>query len=169
MQHATRLTGKGDLRGATAAIKAALSGAPLPPSVHPEAPAANDPQVIDVAAREITAPSAVPSPAVAPSPQPAPETLAVPPQSPPQPAGHGEFIAGHYACSAGMRNYKLFIPPAAGERALPLIVMLHGCTQDPDDFAAGTGMNDAALSHGDGFFVLYPAQSLQANPQRCWN
>src|SRR6185369_14837652 len=124
---------------------------------------------IDVAAREITAPSAVPSPAVAPSPQPAPETLAVPPQSPPKPAGHGEFIAGHYACSAGMRKYKLFIPPAAGERALPLIVMLHGCTQDPDDFAAGTGMNDAALSHGHGFFVLYPAQSLQANPQRCWN
>lgn len=45
--------------------------------------------------------------------------------------------------------------------------MLHGCTQDPDDFAAGTAMNEAALMRG--FFVLYPAQSMQINPQRCWN
>ncbi|HXD40129.1 MAG TPA: PHB depolymerase family esterase [Ramlibacter sp.] len=160
MQHATRLTGKGDLRGATAAIKAALSGAPPSPSIHPDAPAANDPQVIDVAAREV-------APSPAPSPQVAPETKPVPPQSPPQPAGQGEFIAGHYTGSAGARDFKLYIPPAAGERALPLVVMLHGCTQDPDDFAAGTGMNDAASGHG--FFVLYPAQSRQANPQRCWN
>jgi poly(hydroxyalkanoate) depolymerase family esterase len=50
---------------------------------------------------------------------------------------------------------------------LPLVVMLHGCTQNPDDFAAGTGMNDAALAQG--FFVLYPAQTQQANAQRCWN
>jgi poly(hydroxyalkanoate) depolymerase family esterase len=45
--------------------------------------------------------------------------------------------------------------------------MLHGCTQDPDDFARGTGMNDAALEQG--FFVLYPAQAQNANPSRCWN
>jgi poly(hydroxyalkanoate) depolymerase family esterase len=50
---------------------------------------------------------------------------------------------------------------------LPLVVMLHGCTQDPDDFAAGTGMNEAALAQG--FFVLYPAQTQGANPSRCWN
>ena len=186
MQHATRLTGRGDLRGATAVIKAALSGAPLPPSVHPDEPAANDPQVIDVAARETTAPAPPPAPqapasapaaapspdathAKAPSPEPEParETKPVAPQLPPQPARHGEFIAGQYIGSTGTRNYKLFIPPAAGERALPLVVMLHGCTQHPDDFAAGTGMNAAALA--DGFFVLYPAQSPQANPQRCWN
>jgi poly(hydroxyalkanoate) depolymerase family esterase len=167
MEKVTRLTRRGDLRAATAAIQAGLgSVSPAAPAAN-DAQAANDPQVVDVAAREITVPSAVPSPAAAPSPEPAPETLAVPPQSPPQPAGHGEFIAGQYIGIAGMRNYKLFIPPAAGERALPLVVMLHGCTQDPDDFAAGTGMNDAALSHG--FFVLYPAQSQQANPQRCWN
>jgi poly(hydroxyalkanoate) depolymerase family esterase len=47
------------------------------------------------------------------------------------------------------------------------VVMLHGCTQDPDDFAAGTGMNDAALERG--FYVLYPAQNQHANAQRCWN
>ena len=45
--------------------------------------------------------------------------------------------------------------------------MLHGCTQNPDDFAAGTGMN--ALAREQGFCVLYPAQSADANPQRCWN
>ena len=45
--------------------------------------------------------------------------------------------------------------------------MLHGCTQNPDDFAAGTRMNELARSQG--VFVLYPAQSKQANPQGCWN
>jgi len=50
---------------------------------------------------------------------------------------------------------------------LPLVVMLHGCTQDPDDFARGTRMN--ALARARGFLVLYPAQSQRANPQRCWN
>jgi len=47
------------------------------------------------------------------------------------------------------------------------VVMLHGCIQDPDDFAAGTRMNELAQS--EGFLVLYPAQSQAANPQRCWN
>ena len=82
-------------------------------------------------------------------------------------ATSGRFIAGHYANVAGHRDYKLFIPPDAAGRSLPLLVMLHGCTQNPDDFAAGTSMNDVALTHG--FFVLYPAQSQRVNPQRCWN
>ena len=45
--------------------------------------------------------------------------------------------------------------------------MLHGCTQNSDDFAAGTGMNE--LAKAQGFYVLYPEQSANANPQRCWN
>lgn len=79
----------------------------------------------------------------------------------------GRFVAGRHANAADHRDYKLYIPPGAGQRALPLVVMLHGCTQHPDDFAAGTAMNEAALAQG--FYVLYPAQSTQANPQRCWN
>src|SRR6185369_597108 len=125
--------------------------------------AAIDPQVVDVAAREIKAPS----PMAAPAQEVAADVAAAAPQPMPYQSGKGEFIAGHFAGGAGARDYKLFLPPAAGTRPLPLVVMLHGCTQDPDDFAAGTGMNELALSHG--LFVLYPAQSQQANPQRCWN
>jgi poly(hydroxyalkanoate) depolymerase family esterase len=99
----------------------------------------------------------------------------------PHPASNGDapsgeqFVAGRYvapieagaAPASGRRDYKLFVPPHAGTKSLPLIVMLHGCTQNPDDFAAGTAMNDAARKQG--FYVLYAAQSQDANPQRCWN
>ena len=67
----------------------------------------------------------------------------------------------------GNGEYRLFIPSDASQGPLPLVVMLHGCSQSPDDFAAGTSMNQAAASAG--FAVLYPAQSRAANSQRCWN
>jgi poly(hydroxyalkanoate) depolymerase family esterase len=76
------------------------------------------------------------------------------------------FIAGHFWNECGARDYKLFEPARDG-RALPLVVMLHGCTQDPDDFARGTRMN--ALGRAQGALVLYPAQSRRGNAQRCWN
>ena len=167
MQKASQLTRAGNLRAATAAIQAALGGASTAPESAPEAarsqPAANDPHAdfIDVAARELTAEAAPPTTA----PETAGEEHPAPPQAPVPVAA--QFISGSYAGSAEARDYKLFIPAAVHARPLPLIVMLHGCTQDPDDFAAGTGMNEAALERG--FFVLYPAQSQQANPQRCWN
>jgi poly(hydroxyalkanoate) depolymerase family esterase len=50
---------------------------------------------------------------------------------------------------------------------VPLVCMLHGCTQDPATFAAATQMNDAAERHG--FVVVYPGQDRQSNPQGCWN
>ena len=79
----------------------------------------------------------------------------------------GEWIAGVYANSAGERSYKLYVPTSYNKQPLPLIVMLHGCNQSPDDFAAGTQLN--ALGVEQSCFVLYPAQSNTANHARCWN
>lgn len=82
--------------------------------------------------------------------------------------GLGDWIAGLASGRAGMRRFRLFRPSGVpvGER-LPLLVMLHGCGQDPADFARSTRMN--RLAARERFLVLYPAQSRLANPQRCWN
>jgi poly(hydroxyalkanoate) depolymerase family esterase len=79
----------------------------------------------------------------------------------------GRWVAGAYTGQAGTRAYKLYIPGAHQGRPLPLIVMLHGCTQSPDDFAAGTRMN--FLAEAGGFLVVYPEQAATANISRCWN
>jgi poly(hydroxyalkanoate) depolymerase family esterase len=78
-----------------------------------------------------------------------------------------QFLAGSFAAEAGSRAYKLYIPANRLRAPAPLVIMLHGCTQSPDDFAAGTGMNTLAEEHG--LLVLYPAQPSSANAQRCWN
>ncbi|MBP8307525.1 MAG: PHB depolymerase family esterase [Burkholderiaceae bacterium] len=64
-------------------------------------------------------------------------------------------------------EFKVHVPAAHLGRRLPLVVMLHGCTQNPDDFARGTAMNEHA--DREGFVVLYPAQSRAANASGCWN
>lgn len=153
MKDATRLVRGGDLAAATALIQAALKGSPAKPAAG--TPPDADAIVIDVEAREI------PSPAT-PLPLREPADVATP-----TPPSGGIFVPGRGGDGRAQRDYKLYVPPQAGQRPLPLVVMLHGCTQDPDDFAAGTRMNEAARR--EGFFVLYPAQSRQANPQRCWN
>ena len=79
----------------------------------------------------------------------------------------GSFIEGAYSNSHGSRRYKLFVPSGAAGKPLPLLVMLHGCLQDPDDFALGTRMN--TIAEEQRIFVLYPEQSEAANQTRCWN
>ena len=85
----------------------------------------------------------------------------------PEAALPGKFVDGSFTNAAGTRAYKLYIPSTDTGKPMPLVVMLHGCTQDPDDFARGTKMN--LLAEEMGCLVVYPAQSQQANPSRCWN
>jgi poly(hydroxyalkanoate) depolymerase family esterase len=79
----------------------------------------------------------------------------------------GRFIDGSFTNEAGTRDYKLYVPSTYTGQPSPLLVMLHGCTQNPDDFALGTGMN--LLAEENNCLVVYPAQSQQANAHRCWN
>ena len=81
--------------------------------------------------------------------------------------GPGRFLESSFTGADGTRTFKLFVPDDFAGAALPLVVMLHGCTQDPDDFAAGTQMN--ALAQEQGFLVLYPAQARRSNAHKCWN
>src|SRR3984885_13195442 len=79
-----------------------------------------------------------------------------------------KFIEGTYSNAAGNRSYRLFVPTGYREgQLLPLVVMLHGCTQSPEDFAAGTRMNFIAEERN--CLVVYPAQPSGANPSKCWN
>ena len=80
----------------------------------------------------------------------------------------GQFLEGTLAHGASSSRYKLYIPKGVKKgQTLPLVVMLHGCTQDPDAFAASTQMNGHA--DAEPCYVLYPAQSYRANSLGCWN
>jgi poly(hydroxyalkanoate) depolymerase family esterase len=85
----------------------------------------------------------------------------------PNPAPGARFESHAYVNAAGALSFKLYVPAKAPSGPRPLVVMLHGCTQSPDDFAAGTRMNDVAEEMG--FLVAYPAQPASANTHKCWN
>ncbi|WP_019905857.1 PHB depolymerase family esterase [Methylobacterium sp. 77] len=82
------------------------------------------------------------------------------------PAG-ARFEERSFANAAGSRSYKVYVPSSYTGQALPVVIMLHGCTQNPDDFAAGTRMNE--LAEEQTFLVAYPGQPQSANMQKCWN
>ena len=181
MMKATRLTQAGRVEEATTLLQRLLGVAWPIRASSSEGRAANEPPTIDgvaehietVSAKASSGPKSVPSHDTAP-------TQAGPLRSvfqrlrsrkPSPPASQiipsvGRFVAKSFSNEAGSRAYKLYIPSRHKGRR-PLIVMLHGCHQSPDDFAAGTRMNFAAEKHG--CFVIYPEQTSTANVSKCWN
>ena len=156
MHEAMRLMQTGDLHAATAAIQRGLTGADDRSAFHPgyagrppEKPSIDaESRVLDISDPEPIAPDLEP------------------PREIREPTGE-QFQQHSFTCAAGTRQYKLFIPKGHLGRQLPLLVMLHGCTQSPDDFARGTRMNQ--LAEEEGYCVAYPAQSGSDNPTKCWN
>jgi poly(hydroxyalkanoate) depolymerase family esterase len=173
---ATRLTRQGRLDEATAAIQRALGGTFAPM----KEPGGSGDGPIDVTSRVVRRTRRGPTEARQTTRhRHNATTRTVPPakllaRGVESPAGRGmpasekgRFVERSYTNGAGARSYKLFVPRGYVGQAVPLIVMLHGCTQNPDDFAAGTRMNAFAEEHT--FLVAYPAQSGNANMQKCWN
>lgn len=141
MAEALRLTRAGNLAEAAALLRATLGGKVS----RGQAPAAD---VIDLVPERVT---------VTPGPD----------RAGPRPvASEGRFEARRHTGSAGVIDYMLYLPAAAAP-GMPLVVMLHGCTQSPEDFARGTAMN--RLAEELGFLAAYPRQTQAANPQKCWN
>ncbi len=113
-----------------------------------------------------------------PPPQPAPRAPPVrgpfaTPATPATPApkadgdGQGRVLEGTYQGALGARAWLLCEPSERHEKAPPLVLMLHGCTQNPADFARGTRMS--ALANARGWPVLYVAQPTRSNANKCWN
>ena len=188
VREATRLTRAGQLVEATALLQRMLRGESAPePSggTARAAPARLEPPTIDVKAdvveeresRQPTQASSAPPRRKSPARFDGmkafsglglrgPIRRAPPSTSDIAPKGT-RFIEGTFSNAAGSRTYKLFIPSRYQGQPLPLVVMLHGCTQSPDDFAAGTRMN--FLAEEQNCFVAYPEQPSGANQAKCWN
>jgi poly(hydroxyalkanoate) depolymerase family esterase len=140
------------MRTVTENIRRALSSAGMSSAARsPD----TDASVIDVVARVVGIPQE--------------EGRGEPRRKPPpaEPKAPGEFVTCEFSNGAGTRAYKLYVPARTSDSPMPLVVMLHGCTQSADDFAAGTQMN--RLADGHGFMVAYPEQAADANVSKCWN
>ena len=82
------------------------------------------------------------------------------------PAG-ARFLSLSHRSAHGSIDYRLYIPANRTDAPMPLVVMLHGCTQTPEDFAIGTGMN--RIAEEKGLLIAYPVQPSARNAQKCWN
>jgi poly(hydroxyalkanoate) depolymerase family esterase len=166
---ATQMTRSGHLMDATRLIQQALSGAP--PA------AANDAQVMDKDVIDVQARDVTPRPDLAEPVQAQPVHAADPigqpsSQAVPAPDAPGRFIQDEFVFAGSTYLYRLYVPSvtttADGQpAAMPLVVLLHGCTQNALDFATGTAMNE--LANEQGCLVLYPQQTAKGNAQLCWN
>ena len=154
-------TPSGPMHGVTQTIRRALA-AGRGVQAAPAAPAAQQfdrASVVDVAARLVAADNDDDNDSAA---VPNREASVAPAQQP-----TGSFETRIFTNDAGSRAYKTYVPTAAAEAPRAMLVMLHGCTQSADDFAAGTQMNRLAEVHG--FLVVYPEQAAHANTSKCWN
>ena len=164
LSQATRLARMGELTEATELIQPALKKSET--EQQSQHPAANDPMLrLPVPPVEAERPNT--EQVVEDSPDLFPETLV-------QPDAHqaAQFTEGEFSFEGLQYSYRLFVPPRplaslAETGYMPLIVLLHGCMQNAEDFAIGTDMN--ALAEQRQCIVLYPEQTSQANVRRCWN
>lgn len=159
MQEAMRLMRTGDLRAATHAIQRSLQGRREPSHATTQSVASGATDAC-IEGQYRVVPDAPNDPK---------HTVGTmePPDRDGNKAPAGVFLDHRFTCDAGAMHYKLFIPSGLGDAPPPLIVMLHGCTQSPDDFARGTRMNALAQEHG--YVVAYPAQAQSKNASKCWN
>jgi poly(hydroxyalkanoate) depolymerase family esterase len=82
-------------------------------------------------------------------------------------AAGGTFTQYRYSGLAGSRPYYVYTPVKYDGEPVPLVVMLHGCSQDPLIFASDTRMNE--LADTERFIVVYPQQTVTADAGRCWH
>jgi len=152
MQAAMRLMQQGDLKSATLALQRGLQGQDV--DATPSNASAHAAPIDLEADYRVVADEA-----------PQPSATRTPRRSE---CDVGTFREERFTCGAGSLAYKLFVPAGLAEDARPpLLLMLHGCTQTPDDFARGTRMNAIAQEHG--YVVAYPAQAQRNNTSKCWN
>jgi len=173
MQDAMRLMQAGDLRAATEAIQRGLGGA-AEPAQRDSDRNASDTNAAHIEGQYRVIPENGSAAEARRSTEPEPELERNNARGISEPApdlgtnesSDAEFRDLRFVGSAGAIHYKLFVPAGLGASP-PLLVMLHGCTQSPDDFARGTRMNALAREHG--YVVAYPAQAKSKNASKCWN